>query len=239
MKNKFILAASIVAAIRPSQEQPAFVGFTPLFEQQQQVKSGTVTSPLSYDIAVEGIAVADPLRTTMGSLTVEALRAMTGAATVVGKMGIADPIRLLHIGVGDSADFLTVIDAATGTTKVADLTWDGGEKNNAPMTNAVADGVGTLSTIINNALEAAKPSFSLAQIVSALEDISLDEEKELVWVFDQSANSGNGRLVAFEVDTEAHAETAFADGLATYSEISGEFLQDTTPVVAADKLAGE
>ncbi len=236
--KKVITLAALTAIL----EQKISPGFVPFGEQQQQAKTGPVEVITEGDPEVDGVADSDPLRATPGSLLVEALRAASGPQAGVIQVSQSDAVRRVSIvDAATLAAMATAADAISGTTLVATLTWDGGEKNNAPMTNAVADGVGGMSTQINAALAAAKPSFSLSSIVNKLEDIASDVavDKEIVVIFDQSANSGLGTVKVFVVDTLVHASSAYEAARDNGGSIAAEFSVDTTPAAQADKLAGE
>lgn len=237
--NLFLACAAVVAA---SMEQVFRPGFQPLWEQQQQAKSGVVTAASSYGTPAEAVAVADPLRTTAGSLVVEALRAQDNpqvvAIEVNGNPVDAVPIRRVHTGEGAMADLATAADAIAGTTLVGNLTFDNGSKNNDSVSNAIADGTGH-SAAINAKLATRKPTFSLAALLNALEDVALEEEIRFVVLFDQNDNGELGRVKVFEVDTNAHAVGAINAAVAAFSVAVADFEVDTTPASAAERLAGE
>lgn len=235
-----ILAAAFSAPVI-CQEQIRPAGFVPFAEQQQQAKTGVTSSVGNYGgNVVEAIADADPLRATVGAVAVEALRAAEDPVLLGIKInGNEDdniPVRKVHVdSEGLMAATATNVDAVTGTTLVANLTFDNGSKNNDSVSNAVADGTAT-STQINAKLATRKPSFSLQSLINALEDVAIDEGVRYEIIFDQNDNSGLGRVKVFQVDTEAHLASAHA---ATDATALADFEVDTTPTSVSEKLAGE
>jgi len=171
---------------------------------------------------------------------VEALRAAENPVMVAVKINGNEsdnvPVRKVHVdSEGEMAATVTAVDAVSGTTLVANLTFDNGSKNNDSVSNAVADGTGT-STQINAKLATRKPSFSLQSLINALEDVAIDEGVRYEILFDQNDNSGLGRVKVFQVDTETHLESAH---VAAFSTGLADFVVDTTPTSVSEKLAGE
>lgn len=189
MKSKNLALAS--AAMQPSQEQPSFVDFTPMVEQQQQAKSGLVEAVNPGNTAIAAIAASDPLRATAASVVVQALRAVEPslvAAMRVGQILSAANSEGRYVLIGETNNgpaAITAADNVAGTTISAVLTFDGGEKNGAPLSNTIANGVG-LSTAINAAIAPTKPSFTSESILRKIEDIVLaDGTKEALVIVDQ------------------------------------------------------
>jgi hypothetical protein len=176
MKNKALL--TVAALVAASMDQVFRPGFQPLGEQQQQARTATISVDTDNpsvipDSTIEGVAAADPLRATLGGAIVLALKAKDEdlvAAATIPAVSLNRRIVIVPEGATNAGDLIADLDAATNVVKSAELTFDGGEVNNAPMTNAVANGTG-ISTAVNGALAAAKPSFSLQSAINKLEDL--------------------------------------------------------------------
>lgn len=235
-----IVFLTVAAMPQICQEQIKPEVWHPFEEQQQQAKTGTVMkSEDSPDSPVTAIAVADPLRATLGAVAVMALRAVgtpRGAMVKITQALDGGRVEVTGGGTDVAEDVLAVADAVAGTTKSAELTFDGGALNNAPMTNAVANGTG-LSTAINAALAAAKPSFSLQSILQKIEDIVraqapadidalvvVDQDLEKITVLTGTAAAITGAYVAVQA------------GIGTSD---GELTHDATPASEAESEFGE
>lgn len=242
IKNKLFMA--VAAVVAASMEQTFRPGFQPLAEQQQQAKTATIsvddTWPAAQpDPVIEGVAVADPMRSTLGGTIVQALKAKDDELVAIGSIPAVSMNRRIVIVPGDvAADINAALDAAANVVKSAQLTFDGGEVNNAPMSNAVANGTG-ISTQVNAAIAAAKPSFSLQSIINKLEDllaatagahtgvVVVDQHNEAVYLWtcpvaneatllaevNSSSPAGNDSVAAFDVDAnpQASAEGQFGE----------------------------
>lgn len=217
-------------------EQPLSVGFSPLLEQRQFAKTGVVNSPEGNSVVVRAIANADPLRATVGSVIVEALRLTPEETVAVGVITEALDSRVVEVAeVADAAAVAATLPGATGVVRSARLTYDGGAVKNAPMSNSVANGTG-LSTLINTAIAAAKPNWSPISLVNKVEDILADNPGvEGLVVVDQISNR-------IDVYTGTDAQITAANAAIGAQMAAGAlavFLIDSTPAAATEGQFGE
>lgn len=217
-----------------SHEQPSNEGFTSLTDQQQQAKSGLVTADVSDDAVIASIADSDPFRGTAGAVAVEAVRAAVATKTVVVKL--TNDLSDRYVAVLPSADAVAIYTAAnavSGTDVAGSLTFDGGEKNNAPLTNSVGDGTG-LSTAINAELDVTKPSYSLLSLINKIEDIVLsDGDHDALIIIDQEDDT-------IKVLTGVPAQiSAAATAALAASTVDAAFAIDSRPTSSSEKQLGE
>lgn len=216
-------------------EQGAALQFAPFGEQQQQAKTGVVT-PFITDIPqVAAVADSDPLRATVGSLIVESAKAIESKVVMIGLITqVLSGRKVLVMDQDDAGAAFTGGDASANTTLSAVLSFDGNEKNNAPMSNGIANGNG-LSTVINAAIAARKPNFSLASIINTIEDIILDDGTKDALVFvDQFA----GTIKVLTMPT-ANSTDAFNTAAAGAAGNVTAFLVNSTPVATTGRELGE
>jgi hypothetical protein len=219
-------------------EQVFRTGFQPLAEQQQKAKTGSVriatvdevtslgaaTSAENLPAFVE-VAKADPLRTTVGGVVVDAAKAVDDAKVIFAQ--ITNDLAGRRVVVSDKAIGdapFTAANAVSGTDFAGNLSFDNGSLNNDSVTNAVADGTG-LSAGINAKLATRKPSYSLAALINAVEDVILaDGTKDALVVIDQE-----NETIKVLTGTEAAIASAFEAAAAATDKIEGEFIIDSTP----------
>jgi hypothetical protein len=228
-------------------EQVFRPGFQPLSEQQQQAKTGSVRiateeelgdlgagSAINLSALVE-VAKADPLRATVGTAAVLGLRAVAEEKVVIIRISNDLDKRRVIIAPGSEGDGpFTAANAAAGTDVAAILTFDNSSLNNDSVSNSVADGTG-LSTGINAKLATRKPSFSLASLINAVEDVVLDDgTKDALFFVDQA----NGTMKVL-TGTDAALDTAQGAATSSIAEVQGEFIQDATPEATTGDLLGE
>jgi len=184
------------------------------------------------------VAQVTPVVQTAGQTAVDLLRAsVDGATAIVGVPPEVLGLRTVALcGDGDEAAILASIVAnGTNVLKVAELTFDGGALKNAPMTNAVANGVGVLSTPINAALAAAKPSFSVASILNTIEDIAKETaaNKAFVAVVDQVGE----KVTVYQFDDAAADIVSVAIGAS--NDPLAQINIDPTPEASPTNQFGE
>lgn len=220
-----------------NQEQPTPVGIHALTEQQQQAKSGLISlvnGEEGIDENVKAVGQSAPVRESVGTLIVDANRAYAPESVSVGVLtnDLANR-KVVILDAAATADTIDGVSSGAGMVKSAELTFDGGESKNAPMSNAVANGTG-LATAINAKLAAAKPSFSMAGIINTIEDVILaDGTKDAVVIVNQVANK-----VLVYTGTPAQVAGAIVTLGAGYDKL-GNFEQNAMPQAAATGQFGE
>lgn len=237
MKKLILLGA--VSALYPHFSAPkGLLEFTPK-HPQPQAKAGIVQGEDMADTgesrSITALAESDPLIATVGSVVVLAAKASQNPVQILAALTNNLQIRVVDVLASGAEAAVNAAILAGATVLSATLTFDGGELNNAPMTNAVANGTG-LSTAINGALAAAKPSFSMQSIINKIEDIVLLTEgvTDALIVVDQVNNN-----VKVYTGTPAQVSADRVLGAQAATSTLSEFVIDSTPASAASKLLGE
>lgn len=177
------------------------------------MKTGTINVSGGTSAAVKAVAQSDPLVSSLASLAVQALKANPVASGAV----VALNARTVQVIPAADMDGIPAGFAAAGLALSGNLSFDGGAKNNAPMTNAAVAGLfAELNAVLT---EEAKPSFSVQSAIGKIEDVLAEEGVSGIIIVDQLNNvikvytgpPGN-------VDTAEGGLPAAADTIATFEQ---------------------